>query len=145
VVKEWLSQIKGWLSNHVFMQAKHMQICKTDQWVVFIKTRTKACIKDGIELAVFEAFREVLVEALSFGLGVVELVLVHGLVVLLVNVLSFVHTMVYDAYKQTHNQEKEIKVLSLSSNRKYLRYGVRSNIFEWFLNGMAGTKLREAW
>ena len=71
-----------------------------------------------IELAVFEAFGEVLVETLSFGLGVVDLVLVHGLTVLLVNGLSFVHTVVYDTYKQTQNQEKEIKVLSLSSNRK---------------------------
>jgi hypothetical protein len=26
--------------------------------------------------------------------------------------------MIYDAYKQTHNQVKEIKVLSSSSNRK---------------------------
>ena len=74
--------------------------------------------RGGIELAVFEAFGEVLVEALSFGLGVVELVIVRGLAVLLVNELSFVHTVVYDTYKQTHNQEKEIKVLSLSSNRK---------------------------
>ena len=71
-----------------------------------------------IELAVFESFGEVLVEALSFGLGVAELVLVRGLAVLLVNGLSFVHTVVYDTYKQTHNQEKEVKVFSLSSNRK---------------------------
>ena len=28
-----------------FQQAKHMQFCNTGQWVVFIKTRTKACIK----------------------------------------------------------------------------------------------------
>ena len=59
--------------------------------------------RGGIELAVFESFREVLVEALSFGLGVAELVLVRGLAVLLVNGLSFVHTVVYDTYKQTHN------------------------------------------
>ena len=85
---------------------------------MFIKTRTKHASKGGIELAVFEAFGEVLVEALSFGLGVVELVLDRWLPILLVNGLSFVHTVVYDAYKQTHNQEKEIKVLSLSSNRK---------------------------
>ena len=85
---------------------------------MFIKTRTKYASKDGIELAVFESFGEVLVEALSFGLGVVELVLVRGLAVLLINGLSFIHTMVYDSYKQTHNQEKEIKVLPLSSNRK---------------------------
>ena len=85
---------------------------------MFIKTRTKACIKGWIELAVFEAFGEVLVEALSFGLGVTDLVLVHGLTVLLVNGLSFIHTVVYDTNKQTHNQDKEIQVLSLSSNRK---------------------------
>ena len=60
----------------------------------------------------FEAFREVL----SFGLGVAELVLVHLLIVLLIDRFSLVHTVIYDAYKQTHNQEKEIKVLSLSSN-----------------------------
>ena len=59
--------------------------------------------RGGIELAVFEAFREVLVEALSFGLGVADLVIVHGLTVLLVNGLSFVHTVVYDTHKQTHN------------------------------------------
>ena len=74
--------------------------------------------KDGIELAVFKAFGEVLIEALSFGLGVAELVLIRWLAVLLVNGLSFVLTVVYDAYKQAHNQKKEIKVLSLSSNRK---------------------------
>ena len=85
---------------------------------VYKKLGQKHASKDGIELAVFEAFGEVLVEALSFGLGVTELVLVRWLAVLLVNGLSFIHTMVYDAYKQTHNQEKEIKVLSLSSNRK---------------------------
>ena len=85
---------------------------------MFIKTRTKHASTGGIELAIFESFGEVLVEALSFGLGVAELVLVRGLAVLLVNGLSFVHTVIYDAYKQTHNQEKGIRVLSLSSNRK---------------------------
>ena len=64
---------------------------------MFVKTRTKHASKDGIELAVFEAFGEVLVEALSFGLGVTEPVLVRGLTVLLVNGLSLVHTVVYDA------------------------------------------------
>ena len=82
------------------------------------KTRTKHASKGGIELAVFKAFGEILVEALSFGLGVAELDLVHWLAVQLINGLSFVHTVVYDAYKQTHNQEKETKVLSLSLNRK---------------------------
>ena len=78
----------------------------------------KHASKGGLELAVFEAFGEVLVEALSFGLGVAELVFVRWLAVLLVNGLSFVHTVIYDAYKQTHNQEKGKRVLSLSSNRK---------------------------
>ena len=67
---------------------------------MFIKTRTKHASKGGIELAVFKAFREVLVEVLSFGLGVAELVLVH---LLLVDGLSLVHTVIYDVYKQTHN------------------------------------------
>ena len=74
---------------------------------MFIKTRTKYASKGGIELGVFKSFREVLIDVLSFGLGVVELVLVHLLAVLLVDGLSFIHTVVYDAYKQTHNQEKE--------------------------------------
>ena len=85
---------------------------------MFIKTGTKHASKGGIELAVFEAFGEVLDEALSFEFGVAELVLVRWLAVLLVDGLSFVHTVIYDVYKQAHNQEKEIKVLSLSSNRR---------------------------
>ena len=67
----------------------------------------KHASKDGIELAVFIAFGEVLVEALSFGLGVAELVLVRWLAVLLVNGLSFVHTVVYDAYIQTNTQSRK--------------------------------------
>ena len=100
---------------------------------MFVKTRTKYASKGGIELAVFKAFREVLVEVLSFGLRVAELVLVHLLAVLLIDGFSLIHTVIYDAYKQTHNQEKEIKALSLSSNRKQLRYGDRSNILGSFL------------
>ena len=85
---------------------------------MFIKTRTKHATKGGIELAVFKAFREVLLEVPSFGFGVAELVLVCLLTVLHVDGLSLVHTVIYDAYKHAHNQETEIKVLSLSSNRK---------------------------
>ena len=85
---------------------------------MFIKTGAKHASKGGIELAVFKAFGEVLIEALSFGFGVAELVFVPLLTILLVSGLSFIHTVVYDANKQAHNQEKEIKVLSLSSNRK---------------------------
>ena len=77
---------------------------------MFIKAGTKHASKDEIELAVFKAFREVLIEVLSFGFGVAELVLICWLAVLLVDKLSFVHTVIYDVYKQTHNQEKEIKV-----------------------------------
>ena len=72
---------------------------------MFIKLGQKHASKGGIELAVFEAFGEVLVETLSFRLGV--LVLVCWLTVMRVNGLSFIHTVVYDAYKQTHNQEKK--------------------------------------
>jgi len=50
--------------------------------------------KDEIELAVFKAFREVLIEVLSIGFGVAELVLVRLLAVLLVDGLSLVHTVI---------------------------------------------------
>ena len=70
---------------------------------MFIKTRTKHASKDGIELAVFKAFGEVLIEALSFGFGVAELVLVRLLAVLFVDGFSLVHTMIYDAHRQAHN------------------------------------------
>ena len=93
----------------------------------------KHASKDGIELAVFVAFGEVL----SFGFGVAEWVLVLLLTVLLVDGLSFVHSVVYSAHKQAPNQYTGNKDLSLSSNQEHIRYGVRSNIFEWFPNGMA--------
>ena len=70
--------------------------------------------RGGIELAVFVAFGEVL----SFGFGVAELILIHLLAVQLIRGLSFILTAIYDTHKQTHNQEKEIKFLSLSSNRE---------------------------
>ena len=79
--------------------------------------------KYEIELAVFKAFRDVLIEVLTFGFGVAVLILTHLLTVLLVDGFSLVHTVIYGAHKQTHNKEKEIKALSLSSNRKQLRYG----------------------
>ena len=121
--------IQGVAIQPCFQQSKHIQFYKIGPQVVFIKTRTKYASKCGIELAVFKSFREVLLKVLSFGFGVAGLILVRLFAVLLVDKLFFVHTVIYDAYTQTHNQEKEIKVLSLSSNRKYLRYGVRSNIF----------------
>jgi hypothetical protein len=49
--------------------------------------------------------REVLIEALSLKFRIVELVLVH-----LVTVGTFlVHSVSYDANKQTHNQAKDLK------------------------------------
>ena len=101
--------------------------------------------RGGIELAVFESFVEVLIEVLSFWLWVAELLLVRLLTVLLVDRFSLIHTVVHGAHKQTHNKEKQIKVLSLSSNRKKLRYGDRSNIFGWFSNGMAEIMLEMIW
>ena len=89
---------------------------------------------DGIELAVFVAFGEVL----SFGLEVVELILVPLLAVLLDDGLSFVHSAVYSTHKQVSNQNKDS---SLSSNRGHIKYGGRSGIFEWFLNGTAEIEL----
>ena len=100
-----------------FHASKTYAINKTGHWVVFIKTRTETCIKGWIELAVFVAFGEVL----SFGLGVTELVLVLLLTVLLVDGLSFVHSVVYSAYKQEHNQKKK---LSSSSKRGHMKYRV---------------------
>ena len=86
--------------------------------------------KDEIELAVFKALQE-------FLLAVLLGELLDG--------FSLVHTGIYGAHKQTHNKEKEIKVLSLSSNRKKLRYGDENNIFGWFSNGMAEIMLEMAW
>ena len=76
---------------------------------MFIKTRTKYASKGGIELAVLKAFREVLIEVLSFGFGVTRLVLVHLIAVLLVDGFPLVHTVIYVAHKQTHIKEKEIR------------------------------------
>ena len=82
---------------------------------------------------------------LPFSKPSAKLVLVHLLAVLLIDGFPLVHTVIYDTHKQAHNQEKEIKVLSQSSNRKQLRYGNRSNIFGRFSNGMANIILEMAW
>ena len=86
-----------------------MQFCKTDQLVVFIKTRTKYASKGGIELAVSKAFREVLIGVLSFGFGVAVLVLASLLTVLLVDGFFLGHSVICGAHKQAHNKEKENK------------------------------------
>ena len=62
--------------------------------------------RDGIELAVFKAFWDVL----SFGLGVSELILAFLLTVRLVDGPSFIHSVVYSAHKQASNQNTEIEV-----------------------------------
>ena len=51
---------------------------------MFIKLGRNMQSKDEIKLAVFKAFREVLIEVLSFGFGVAVLILAHMLVILLV-------------------------------------------------------------
>ena len=62
---------------------------------------------DGIELAVLKAFREVLIEVLSFGFGVAVLVLIHLLAVLLIDVLSLSHSMIYGVHnKHSINKKK---------------------------------------
>ena len=88
---------------------------------------------------------EVLIEVLSFGYGVAVLVLVPLLAVLLVDGFFLGHSVIYGAHKQTHNKEKEIKILSLNSNQRKLRYGDRNNIFWWFSNGTARIILGMAW
>ena len=65
-----------------------MQFIKQAIGLCLQKLGRKHASKDGIELAVFEVFGEVL----SFGLGLVELILVPLLVELLASGLSFVHT-----------------------------------------------------
>ena len=55
--------------------------------------------KDEIELAIFKAFREVLIEVLSFRFGVTVLILAHLLAVLLIDGFSLVHTVIYGAHK----------------------------------------------
>ena len=57
---------------------------------MFIKLGRNMQSKDEIELAVFKAFREVLIEVLSFGFGVAVLILAHLLAVLLVDGFSLV-------------------------------------------------------
>ena len=77
---------------------------------MFIKLGRNMQSTDEIELAVFKVFREVLIEVLSFGFGFTVLVLAHLLAVLLIDGFSLIHTVIYDAHKQAHNQAKEIKV-----------------------------------
>jgi hypothetical protein len=89
----------------VFSASKTMQFYKTGHWVVFIKTRTETTSKGGIELAIIKSLRKILIEALSLGFGVAELVLVRLIIV----ETFLVHSVSYDASKQAHNQAKGLK------------------------------------
>ena len=101
------------------------------------KLGQKHASKDGIELAVFVAFGEVL----SFGLGVAELVLVLLLTELLADGLSFVHSVVYDANKHTHNQDTGKVSFIVELGRERIKYRGRSKNFEWFRSDMIKTGL----
>ena len=92
--------IKGWLSKGV-SAVNHMQFCKTGPIGCVYKTGTKYTSKDEIELAVFEAFREVLLAVRVFWL---RLAVLFGK---LLDGFSLVHTVIYGAYKQSHNKEKK--------------------------------------
>jgi hypothetical protein len=75
--------------------------------------------RGGIELAIIKLLREVLIEALSLGFGVAELVLVC-----LVTVGTFlVHFVSYDANQQAYNQANELKafIVKLESEIIYLQ------------------------
>ena len=95
--------------------------------------------KDEIELAVFKAFWEFLLAVRFFRLRLAVLLgeLLDG--------FSLVHTGIYDAHEQTHNKEKEMNVLSLSSNQEKFRYENRRNIFGRFSNGLAKIMLEMVW
>ena len=78
------------------------------------KIGTKYTSKGEIELAIHKAFREILIEVLSFG--VVVLVLAHLLAVLLVDGFSLVHTVIYDAHnKHTINKKNKSFIIELES------------------------------
>jgi hypothetical protein len=76
------------------------------------KTGLNIKSKDGIGLAVFKAFRGLLLAVRFFRL---RLTVLLGK---LLNGFSLDHTGIYGAHKQTHNKEKEIKVLPLSSSNQ---------------------------
>ena len=68
----------------------------------FYKTGTKYASKDEIELAVFEAFRELLLAVWVFWLWLMVLLgeLLDG--------FSLVHTVIYGAHKQSHKHNNKM-------------------------------------
>ena len=101
--------------------------------------------KDEIELAVLKAFREVLIEVLSFGFGFAVLVLAPLLVVLLIEGFFLSHSVIYGVHNKHSINKKKINVLSLSSNQRRLGYGDRNNIFGRFPNGTVENIFKIAW
>ena len=89
----------------IFLAVKTYAVLQNRPMGCVCKTGTKHASKDGIEIAILKAFREVLIEVLSFGFRVAELVLVRLLAVLFIDGFSLVYTVIYDTYKQTLNQE----------------------------------------
>ena len=84
---------------------------------------SKYASKDEIELVVFEFFREVQIEVLSFGFGVAVLVLAHLLVVLFADGFFLVHTVIYSAHKQAHNKEKVNKGFTVELESGKIKIG----------------------
>jgi hypothetical protein len=66
----------------------------------------KYASKGGIGLAIHEAFRDVLIDVLSFRFGLAVLVFGLLLAVLLVDGFSLGHLVIYDAHKQTFIEER---------------------------------------
>ena len=81
------------------------------------KTGTKHASKDEIELAVLKAFREVLIEVLSFGFGVTKLVLTHLLAVLLVDGFFLGHSVIYGVHKHTIKKRNTYFIVELESEK----------------------------
>ena len=74
---------------------------------MFIKLGRNMQSKDEIELAVFKAFREVLIEVLFFGFGVAVLILAHLLAILLVYGFFLGHSVIYGAHNKYTIKKKK--------------------------------------
>ena len=121
-----------------FHASKHMQFYKTGHWVVFIKIRTETCIK-GWDLTCRLRSLRGSPALRARGRRTGPRSPAHRTArwrALLRSLRGLQHT-------QTSIQS--IQDLSLSSNRKHIKYRVRSIIFKWFPNVMAKTWLGKAW
>ena len=107
-----------------------MQFYKTGHWVVFIKTRTETCIKGWDWTCRLRSLRGSLVLR-ARGRVTDPRSPAHKTArwwALLRSLRGLQHT-------QSSTQSKQD--LSLSSNRNHIKYGDRSDIFEWFGNSAA--------